>query len=223
MTDVQRFELPRDDWYDSEGRLYKDVIIENLNAIESKLLELQGLDPIEVDLPDFETLVYPDVTLASDSNCIINLRSFLNIMNLINYPLECQTSGKTVKRLVYWNSNYRQVVINNLTISDAGEDKPFIVLDADNESVSASASFTPSSNNILIGKYINGRIISIFEKFPMNVNLLQMLSSMVISTKQDTNTHTTREVYVKPNRVAGYIGGESGFTGTGIFQDKGGK
>ena len=34
---VEELVLPRPDWYDTEGRIYKDALIENFNAIEDKL------------------------------------------------------------------------------------------------------------------------------------------------------------------------------------------
>lgn len=31
---INYFELPNKDWFDSQGRIYKDALIENFNAIE---------------------------------------------------------------------------------------------------------------------------------------------------------------------------------------------
>ena len=178
MTEVQHFQLPRDDWYDSDGRIYKDVIIENLNAIESKLLELQGLDPIEVNLPDFETISYPDVDLTSEDNCIVNLKSFIQIMGIVNYPLELITAGKTIKKLTYWSDEYKPVEIKNITLDDLDDSKPFVVLDTTDKTISALASFTPDDDTVFLGKFINGSIVSAHDKAPFNVNLLQMIADM---------------------------------------------
>lgn len=224
MTDVQHFQLPRDDWYDSDGRIYKDVIIENLNTIESKLLELQGLDPIEVNLPDFETISYPDVDLTSDDNCIINLKSFIQIMGIVNYPLELITAGKTIKRLTYWSNEYKPVEIKNITLDDLDDSKPFVVLDTTDKTISALASFTPDDDTVFLGKFINGSIVSAHDKAPLNVNLLQMLADMSLQTGVQGQGHQTRVVQINPNRVVGYVGGESKSpVRYGTFQDKGAK
>ena len=37
---LELFELPRKDWFDEDGRIYKDALIDNLNAIEEKLNEI---------------------------------------------------------------------------------------------------------------------------------------------------------------------------------------
>ena len=94
---IDRFTLPRLDWYDNQGidtdtgeiigRIYKDVLIENFNAIEAKLIEMTKLDAFDVNLPDLSTIVYPDVTLNSEEDSIVNLLSLMNIMNFRKYPI----------------------------------------------------------------------------------------------------------------------------------------
>ena len=79
---ISRFTLPRKDWYDNQGidsdtgeiigRIYKDVLIENFNAIEQKLIEISKLDAFDINLPDLSKIVYPDVTLDSEDDCIVN-------------------------------------------------------------------------------------------------------------------------------------------------------
>ena len=53
---VEELVLPRPDWYDAEGRIYKDALIENFNAIEDKLLELTRLDAFSVQPPDLSSV-----------------------------------------------------------------------------------------------------------------------------------------------------------------------
>ena len=98
---LEHFKLPRDDWYDTVstdpetgeiiGRLYKEALIENFNAIEAKLNELSGLTAYETQVPDFSNYNYEDVTLDSPNNKVVNLQSFLKIMNLIGVPIECRS------------------------------------------------------------------------------------------------------------------------------------
>ena len=66
---IDNFSLPRNDWVDKEGRIYKDALIENFNAIEAKLQELQSLNVFEVTLPDASDIqIDEDVTLDSDDD-----------------------------------------------------------------------------------------------------------------------------------------------------------
>ena len=72
--ELEHFTLPRTDWYDEEGRIFKDVLIENFNALEKKLNELNALNAFEITLPDFNSIDYPDVTPDSDEDSIVNLK-----------------------------------------------------------------------------------------------------------------------------------------------------
>ena len=178
MTQIEHFVLPYSDWYDEEGRIYKDVLIKNFDAIEQKIIELQGLDAFDVVLPDISTIVYPDTDLTSEDNCIINLKSFIEIMNLVNYPIECDINGITVRKVAYYDDSYNYRVIQNVTLNDASDSKQFIVIDTANQTVKALASYTPADDIILIGKFINGSIVSIYDKAPIKLNLLNLLASM---------------------------------------------
>ena len=220
MTDVQRFELPRDDWYDADGRIYKDVIIENLNACEQKLLEIQGLDAFVVEKPDLDTIVYPDTDLTSEDNCIVNLKSFLDIFNLVYYPIECEVAGITVKKVCYWDDNYSYITIETTTLSDISDSKPFVVVDISNEEVKCISEFN-STDYILIGKYIDGKIVSVYETAPLNVNLLQMLADMKLNVASASGQNGLKQVYINENQV-GYIDGESrSATRSATFMNKG--
>ena len=53
---IDEFELPRLDWHDAEGSIYKDALIENFNTIEAKLIELSGLTPLDIILPDISNM-----------------------------------------------------------------------------------------------------------------------------------------------------------------------
>ena len=100
MTEVTPFELPRPDWYDSDGRIYKDALIENFNAIEARLKQLSALGQQVIgqggEIIDTSDIHLDDVTLEDLPNKILNLRSFLTIMDLFNYPIELSFNGKKV-------------------------------------------------------------------------------------------------------------------------------
>ena len=126
---IESFKLPRDDWYDEAGRIYKDVIIENLNACESKLLEMAKLEPVGVTPPDISSVVYPDVTLSSDEDCIVNLRSLNNILNFKNYLIEINTSATTVLKAAYFDDDLNYVVITNATVDGLSSTNKYVYID----------------------------------------------------------------------------------------------
>ena len=228
MTQIEHFVLPYSDWYDEEGRIYKDVLIKNFDAIEQKIIELQGLDAFDVVLPDISTIVYPDTDLTSEDNCIINLKSFIEIMNLVNYPIECDINGITVRKVAYWDSSYNYRVIQNTTLNDVSDTKQFVIVDTTNHTVKAVTSYTPSDDVIFIGKFINGSIVSIYDKAPVKLNLLNLLANM---SKTSTNVKfeggrdngARWNIEATPSRVCGNMNSAAyGEYNTGFCTDLGG-
>lgn len=212
MADVEKFKLPRDDWYDEQGRLYKDVIIENLNACEKQLLNIQKFNVIEIEPPDFSKIEYSDSDLDSADDMILNLRSFLNIMDLINYPIELSTSGQTVKKVAFWSSEYKYVVIEGQLVEDISKSKPYVYVDISNNTLKATSDENTAVANIFLGKYENGEIRSIHEAPLANLNLMYLLANMKFDTgAKSTKVSTYQNIYnpYSSKRTAGIAGGES--------------
>lgn len=179
---LEPFELPRQDWFDSNGRVYKDVLIENFNAIQDKLLQINGLTPFSTTPPDISTIVYPDTDLNSADNKIMNLRSFLTINNLVGYPLVCSFSGTKVKEVSYWNSNYEYVIKRDIGVS-ASKSSPYIYLNYVLGTIEASSSSQTPANCRFIGYYENGIIRHVDSVDFRDINLLYYLSKMDIETR----------------------------------------
>lgn len=225
---VEHFELPIKDWYDEKGRIFKDRLITNLNAIEEKLKEIINLDPWITEPPEVDKLEFDDVTLEDDDNKIVNLRSFINIMNLIGYPLVYQFNEKTCIKLCYWNKDYRYVQIKDLTISCDNTNK-YIVLNIDNETISGKSSINLSSNERLIGVYCDSRIRTIGEDTPIGINILRYLADMSHDTYAVSFSAGTRDSYaseigiIKDGRVVGAGDTNTGTIGINnvIFHDVG--
>lgn len=177
---IDKFDLPRKDWYDSEGRIYKDALIENFNAIEDELLSISQLDVFVAELPDFSKISYPDVTLEDNDNKVINLKSFLEITGLMNYPIECVFNGTTCERIAWWGEDYKyHVVENDGTAAKAST--PFIYFNpnpSDGNHVFAQANSTTPTGCHFIGFYDNGRVVTNSTPIPMNLNVLEGLSQM---------------------------------------------
>lgn len=192
---LEHFELPRDDWYDTvstdektgqiRGRIYKDRLIENFNAIESKLNELTNLQPYNTKYPDTSKFVYSDTTLDSDTNKVVNLKSFIDIMHLKNVPLAVEFDGTILRRLTYYSDEYKPVVIANIQIEDVSTDKPFIVASVGDQTVVATADVTEIADGVILGKYNGETIDSCYSK---PVTYLDVEEVQINSSKPITKT-----------------------------------
>ena len=184
---IERLVLPRLDWYDTEGRINKDALIENFNAIESKLNELAEASPLDISLPDFSSFVYEDTTLESDDNRIMNLKSFVDAMNLKGFPIVCTWDNKVLKKLQYYNDNYSLVTIQNANLNELGTNgKIWVYLDYSEGLVYISDNGTNPNNDVLIACYDNGIVHSIGGLGLIDVNALEVCANM---SKRIVNTY----------------------------------
>ena len=185
---LSRFSLPRKDWYDDQGtdpntgeiigRIYKDVLIENFNAIEQKLIEISKLDAFDVNLPDFSKIVYPDVTLDSEEDCIVNLRSLMDIMDCRNYPISCSFNGTKCTKMVFYDANNKLIERLDAQETGASSDKPWVYCKITNGDVYASEESVTPQNCMFIGCYTDNSIKCIESGYLIGKNLLQALSKM---------------------------------------------
>ena len=174
---VEPFELPYPNWYDpNTGRVYKDILIKNFNAIEAKIKELDSINLSSFTKPDISSVVYPDVDLTTqDDTSILNLKSFLNIVNIINYPLIVQTDGNNkVTRVEYWGSDYVYHKITNTTVK-ADDDYPFIYLDYDNKQIIHSNAIVPPTNCVLVGLFKNNKLYTNNNSVLANIDFVDIL------------------------------------------------
>lgn len=202
--EIEPFVLPRTDWYDTistdpetgeiKGRIYKDALIENFNAIENKLNELSALDAFEIALPDFSEISYDDVSLASDDNKVVNLKSFLNIVKCYNYPVDLRFSGTTCTYVRFWTyPECSFIVRDDEQNTGASSTKKYIYLNITNGNVTASSSATTPENNIFIGMYVDSQIVTSSSPTYTNINLLWALSKMKFSPKTVQNINTSKD------------------------------
>lgn len=194
------------------GRLYKEALIENFNAIEAKLNELSGLTAYETQVPDFSNYNYEDVTLDSPNNKVVNLQSFLKIMNLIGVPIECRFTGKLCNKVTYYDKNMRYHTIVNQKLDNLGVDgKVYIVLDSSNDTVSAVSDITDLTNKFLLGVYDNGRVYNLRSTGLVDINILTHLCDMSVEpffVGSLNGTKATEGIY-RNGRIVGAWGRES--------------
>ena len=199
---ISPFTLPREDWYDSDGRIYKDAIIENLNALEDKLNELNTLNAFDVDYPDISTLSLSDVTLLSDDEKIVNLKSFIDIFDLVNYPTELEFSGTTIKKISYWNSSYNYITRTNLT-TELTKTNKFLFYDFASNSTNVSNTVTTvATGTTLLGCYLDGRVINLITPFSAKLNLMYLLGNMPKTNQNFTVQHGVDLYYFSDGQQA---------------------
>lgn len=217
---IEPFVLPRLDWHDEEGRIYKDALIENFNAIEAKLTELGQLDAFDNPLPDISTLSLEDVTLEDDDNKIVNLRSFITIFNLVNYPIELTFSGTKIKKISYWNSSYSYVTRTNISTNLTAENK-YLFYNFTTNSVRVDDESTIQTGETLLGVYINGRVINLFTPFFAKLNLMYLLGNMKTGS-QSFNVRPGQDKYKfnsGQQAIKGYVESRGGTKSNTIFEE----
>ena len=187
---IDKFKLPREDWYDEVridsdsgeivGRIYKDALIENFNAIEEQLNELAGLKGYDTELPDLSNFEYNDSTLESNDRQIINLRSLLNILGLVGYPLECTFSDKICKNLTYFGNDNTIHTIKDKELTTLNDStSKYVILDYTTNELKASDSLG-AENTTFIGMYNKGQVYCLNHGTLANINAMAVLSNMTI-------------------------------------------
>lgn len=224
---IDNFELPRKDWYDKEGRIFKDALIENFNAMEAKLLELSALNPIDVILPDVANKDYEDATLSSPDTKVVNLKSFIEIMNLKGFPITCEFAGNEVTTLSYYDNDYKLQILKDIELNELGvENKNYILLDYTANNVYVSDNPVPNQNDILIGVYNsdNETIFSIKNVFNYcDIDILANLSKMKfepITYSSGANSKGQTQ-FNKGRIVAEWYNGKYGWQSQYTFPDYG--
>ena len=217
---LEHFNLPRQDWYDVvstdektgeiRGRIYKDRLIENFNAIETKLNEITKLQPYNTKYPDISKFIYSDVTLSSDTNKVVNLKSFIDILGLKNTPLVVQFGDKRLVRLTYYDNNYKLKNISNIDLSTISYTKPFVIGDIENQTITVSGDITEISGKVILGKW-NGTTIDSCLGVPavnLDANIVQILSSRPYTTKIATGLTDVNVFYYSStrNNIMGLLG-----------------
>lgn len=150
---IAHFSLPRPDWYDSDGRINKTALIVNFNALESRINLLSGLKVTPISAPDINDISLEDVTLESDDNKIVNLRSLINILNFKNIPFNVEFDGTKLKKLNFYNDSYQLVTLSDITITP----RRYIFLNTALDNIISRDNYSPSYGT-LIGCYQNGMV-----------------------------------------------------------------
>lgn len=179
----ERFQLPRLDWHDAEGRIYKDALIENFNAIEEKILYLQEHLTVKIEEPDWTEIHIPtiDNIEEAEDNQVLNLKSFVDALNIKNFPLKCEFNGKTCVKLTYFNDSYNLITLTNQLVSNVSSDLPLVYLNPSTRSLYATN--TNVEGDLLIGVYTNGNIYAINDTLKMcDIDLLSILYKMPVET-----------------------------------------
>lgn len=196
---LEKFDIPRKDWHDKEGRIYKDALIENFNAIETKLIELQNVSPLVVSEVDWNTIDIPDVTLDSEDTSLINLKSLINILGLDKYPAVCEVSGLTITKLVWYYNNARKTLQNKKLDMQDGNFAWFKPSTGDISILAVDAVQNNITNGVegyVLGVCTNGEFTSMYNKVIIDYDMLVPLSKMNVKPIVFTNGLHKNSQYV---------------------------
>lgn len=167
-----------EDWHDEEGRVFKNKLIDGFNTIEAKINEIAALNVDNFTIPDISTTVYPDISLSDTGkdNCVLNLRSFLNIVELIGFPLNIETDGNIkITRVEYWGPDYKYHVLRNTDEVVPDSTDKFIYLDYENNEIIKSDSSTTPALCSLIGCLVNNKLYTMNSRFECLIDMLSIL------------------------------------------------
>lgn len=197
---IDRFELPRPDWFDSDGRIYKDRLIENFNALEERLIYMSKLDSLVEDLPDISGVEFPYVTLNDSDDSIVTLKSLIDIMQLKGYPIELKFGGdNTIETLNYYDDDYKYVVLvqpdesgikTPIKLSGISDTNKYVMFNYETGKVFASSTI---SGGRLIAVYDNGRLLGNNTDMYADINALYYLARMKNDKYSYTFTAGTRD------------------------------
>lgn len=167
-----------ENWHDEEGRVFKNKLIDGFNTIEAKINEIAALDIDNFTIPDISTTVYPNVSLsdAGKDNYVLNLRSFLNIVELIGFPLNIETDGNIkITRVEYWGPDYKYHVLRNTDEVVPDSTDKFIYLNYENNEIIKSDSSTTPALCSLIGCLVNNKLYTMNSRFECPIDMLSVL------------------------------------------------
>lgn len=179
------FELPRKDWYDSEGRIYKDRLIENFNAIEAKLQAIREADGADINEIDWTSISLPDVTLASDDNKIVNLESFISIMGLNDgFPVVQKFNGKKIVTLKYYYNNTLHVISDYEPVSVSNGNYLWLTPSTETLEVIDGNTLVYRVSNLYTGMcvagYTNGKWYGMYNNMLCDYDIMEALSKMAV-------------------------------------------
>ena len=222
---IEKLVLPRLDWYEQVrtdpetgeiiGRINKDALIENFNAIEAKLNELMALDAFEISQPDFSKVSVEDVDInKAPDNHIVNMKTLCKFFfdgpvqsGLVKFPVVLDVDGYVVKKLSYYDLEGVRHNITNVDLEEKITDGAKIVwLMNDSDTIDASNS---NPGGVPIGIFENNQFKGMYEPSPMNMDILQPLAEMSIDVMNaGTCPHRFPSAITQQGRLMGYTGGE---------------
>lgn len=211
---LEHFVLPRLDWYDEEGRIYKDRLIENFNAIEEMCKTIQNIPAFDLNIPDLSEYIFPDVTLADADNKVVNVRSFMEMTQSAFFPLDIDMSITRVRKVTYRDADGELCILGDFDIPEYDKTFPlYVCIDKlKGELTTLQPTKADDSEVIVQPELYNYHIFAVIWKDELkhslsnsksDVNVLKLLSDMSIQTKE-FNPNTENGVLYNRNRPVGY-------------------
>lgn len=205
---IEEFALPNPDWYDEKGRIYKDALILNFNALEDKLNEIAKLGALEINVPSWTDVSIEDTDVhTSPDNAVVNLRTLVETLRLVNFPFNIEFVGKVCKNLYYYNSAYELIRISNVELTNLNDTNKYIFLNVNNNNLYATDNYL--SSDVFVGILDKGVVNTNNSPDFCDINALSMLAKMGIETQtknigSSKSTRSTRNVWMNGRLRANY-------------------
>lgn len=205
---IEEFALPNPNWYDEKGRIYKDALIQNFNALEEKLNSLAKLGALEINVPSWTDVDIADSNVYSSSdNTIVNLKTLVETLKLVNFPINIEFNGKLCKKLQYYNSAYELITISDKELTNLNDTNKYIFLNANTGNLYATDNYL--SSDVFVGVLDNGIVNTNNSPDFCDINALSMLAKMGIETQSKNigsskSTRGTRNVWMNGRLRANY-------------------
>lgn len=204
---MEQFKLPRNDWYDSDGRMYKDALIENFNAIEKAFQDLTELGAINIQDINWDNVHLTDVTLNDANNKIVNVSSLVDLMNLDGIAFNEAFEGKKCINIEYYK-NKNKKHLTNINLSNLAEGD-FIWLSIDNDRLdivkpgSIATKIAGEPTGIIVGQFISGVVQTRYTGQKIQYNVLDVLSKMKTTPISITTGGRSKNQPVVRDRFSG--------------------
>lgn len=179
---------------DSNGRVFKNIIQENFNIIESKLKELLA---VEYNLPKINNANninvndIASVELDTLMDSVFNLGSFINIYKMSYIPYDLIRHSKFEFSFKFLDSSGTEHSIQNFKCIDSSENR-YLIINSLNNTVSNMAGVT-------VGDYVIGfyEYDNLFEdNWTFNIDPLPFKKSMTSTLFESYNMNNTKTIAV---------------------------
>lgn len=234
-TDDDSWEIPEVqlpyqlDWYrttDGNTVIYKDRVIANLNALEEQIQNVIDFSPGTIPKPDIDSVVYPDVSREdfyngnADDNQILNLKSFIDIMDLKGFPIVVKTNNKfTVTSVEYYGEDYLYHTVGNSTALTSSNKYAYLDVQ-ENKIIVGNSVRSDTSRYKLVGVLVDNILYTKDSPQCLRPDHLSIICNQFKNSSVITDYVIPGGTYNDANKTSNYRYVKYNFPFAGVFGEK---